>query len=226
MFAGLRVEQNLVFGILAEKVLGQAVDVAEDSAHGQVHALDGVGKLDEGVLVRGVLGKLLDVVARGGLVGYPQGAREAVETVADGDVEGFAEDAVAVLGVGDDLGVAAADVEHDRVFGLGDLAAHLDVADAVVDGDERDAPQQGERAGEHGDGVEGRPHAGPAREADHIELTGVAQPGRVERAPRETHHPVAVVAGRVAGQEALTGRRDVRVPDIREDLGVAVVREV
>lgn len=40
-------------------------------------------------------GELLDVIAWRGVVGDVQGAREAVEAVADGDVERFAEDAVA-----------------------------------------------------------------------------------------------------------------------------------
>lgn len=53
-----------------------------------------------------VFGELLDVVARGGVVGDGESAREAVETIADGDIEGFAKDAVALLGVGDNLGVS------------------------------------------------------------------------------------------------------------------------
>ena len=37
---------------------------------------------------------------------------------------------------GEDLGIAAGDVEDGRVVGTGDGAAHFDVADAVVDADE------------------------------------------------------------------------------------------
>ncbi len=45
------------------------------------------------------------------------------------------------MGVGDDLGVAAADVEDDGVRRSRHDAAHLDVGDAVVDADERLAPE-------------------------------------------------------------------------------------
>ena len=73
------------------------------------------------------LGHLLDVVTRRRVVGDGEGAGEAVEAVADGDVDGFAEDAIAPRGVGDDLGVAARDVEDDGVEGAGYFAAHFDV---------------------------------------------------------------------------------------------------
>ena len=92
------------------------------------------------------LGHLLDVVAGRRIVAELEGAREAVEAVAHGHVDGLAEDAVAAVAVADHLGVAAADVEDGGVVGARDQAAHLDVADAVVDGHERLVPQLGQRA--------------------------------------------------------------------------------
>ena len=55
--------------------------------------------------------QLLDVVSWGRVVGDIECACESVEAIAYCDVEGFAEDAVALRGVGYYLGVAAGDVE-------------------------------------------------------------------------------------------------------------------
>lgn len=49
-------------------------------------------------------------------------------------------------GVGDDLRVPAADVEHYRVSRTGGYTAHLDVRHTVVHGDEGHLPQQAEGA--------------------------------------------------------------------------------
>jgi len=103
---------------------GDGLDRREDAREGAVHALDRVGQLDEPLAL---LGQLLDVVPRGGVVGDVQRAREAVQAVADGDVERLAEDAVPLGAVGDDLGVAAGDVEDDGVRSAGDVTAHFDV---------------------------------------------------------------------------------------------------
>ena len=51
-----------------------------------------------------------------------------------------------VLSVGDDLGVAAADVEDDGIGGARHDAAHLDVGHAVVDADQWLAPELRARA--------------------------------------------------------------------------------
>jgi hypothetical protein len=70
---------------------------------------------------------LLNVVPRTRIVPQPDDPRESVQAVTNGDIERFSEDAIPLLGVGDDLGVPARDVEDDGVVGGGDLAAHLDV---------------------------------------------------------------------------------------------------
>jgi hypothetical protein len=51
----------------------------------------------------------------GWVVGQADLAREPVQAVAHGDVDGLPEDAVALLVVRDDLRVAAADVQHHGV---------------------------------------------------------------------------------------------------------------
>ena len=72
-------------------------------------------------LWKNLAGAVLRVVAQ------VDDACEAIEAVPDGDVERFSKDAIALLGVGDDLRVASRDVEHDRVLCAGDLAPHLNI---------------------------------------------------------------------------------------------------
>lgn len=65
-----------------------------------------------------------------------------------------------LLGVRDDLRIAARHVQHDGIICAGDFAAHLDVADTVVDAHERLVPQQAQGAGGDGDGLQRRAHPG------------------------------------------------------------------
>lgn len=139
------------FSILLPHLRGQQVGGAEDAAEAAVHAFHGVGEVEEAAAATG---EQLDVVAGRGVVADVEGAREAVEAVADGDVEGLAEDPVPPLGVRDHLRVAPAHVQHDRVLRARDLAPHLDVPHAVVHPDEGEtAPEEGERARGDGDGL-------------------------------------------------------------------------
>ncbi len=80
-----------------------------------------------GDTVNSLLRFLLDVVPGAGVIAEVDDAREAVETVSDGDIESLAEDAIALLRVRDDLGVSARDIEHDGILCAGDLATHLDI---------------------------------------------------------------------------------------------------
>lgn len=76
-------------------------------------------------ILKKLFGYLLDVEAGARVVGKAENAREAVETVSDGDVDRFSEDAVPAVGIRDDLRVAAADVQDYRVLAAGDEAAHF-----------------------------------------------------------------------------------------------------
>ena len=192
------------------------VDAREDAGEGAVHALDGVGEVEKHAAT--LFGELLDVVPRGGVVGNIQRTGEAVETVADGDVEGFAEDAVALGCVRDHLGVAAGDVQHDGVGGACDGAAHLDVADAVVHADQGFGPQERERAGGEGDGLERRAHARALGVADAVDV-GELGARVAEGAADHVGDVRSVVECRVLGEEARAGWRDVGVSDVGEDLG-------
>lgn len=210
--------------VLLPHLRRQCISRQQDPAEAAVHALHRVGQVEED-LARGVLRQLLDVVARGGVVADVQRAREAVEAVAHGDVEGLAEDAVALLGVRDDLGVAARDVQHDGVVGARDLAAHLDVSDAVVHADQGLAPEQGEGARGDGDALQRRAHARPLGVADAGQLGG-RDARRAQRRPRDLHEERAVVLRRVLGQEPRPRRRDEGVPDVGEDGGLTRRRVV
>ena len=106
-----------------------------------------------------------------------------VEAVADGDVERFAKDAVPLLRVRDDLGVATRDVENDRGRRRRNESAHFDVcqvarreesapprilsergwngltADAVIDSDEGLVVHEGERACDERDCLQRSTHS-------------------------------------------------------------------
>ncbi|QBZ54269.1 hypothetical protein PoMZ_09965 [Pyricularia oryzae] len=196
---------------------GQLVGASQDTREGAVHALDGVGKVQEH---RALLGQLLNVVAGCRVVTDFQGAGEAVKAVADGDVKRLAKDAVPLLGVRDDLRVASADVQHDGVVGARDGAAHLDVADAVVDAHERLVPEQGERAGADGSARQRRPHPRPLCIANAVDLghRDARVPDGLLCHPDEEG---AVVRRRILGQEARPRGRDKGVPDVGEHHRVA-----
>lgn len=205
--------------VLRGHLRGQDVGGRQDPAEAAVHALDGVGQVEQHgrpPARRRRLGQLLHVVPRERVVGDAQRAREAVDAVADGDVEGLAKDAVPLGRVGDDLGVAARHVQHNRVGRARDDAAHLNVPDAVVDADEGLVPEQGQRARAHGHRGQRRAHAGALREADAGQLVGghagVAQGGR-----GHGRKVPPVVQRRVLGQEARARGRDERVPHVGED---------
>lgn len=202
-------------GSALQQLCGQGLGAGEDAGEGAVHALDDVRELEQQLAL---LGQLLDVVARRGVVADVEHAGEAVEAVADGDVERLAKDAVALLGVGNDLGVAAADVQHDGVVGAGDLAAHFDVADAVVDADEGSIPEQGQGARANGHAGEGRAHAGTLGEADAVDVGG-GDTGLGDGAAGEGDELGAVVEGGVFGEEARAGRGDECVSQVGEDGG-------
>jgi len=89
LLGALDVHQRL--RLARQQLAGELVDHGQDPREGAVHALDRVRQVQQ---VPAALRQLLDVVPRSGIVADLQRAREPVETVADGDVERFAEDPV------------------------------------------------------------------------------------------------------------------------------------
>lgn len=214
-------------GLLLLHLGGEQVGGGEDAAEAAVHALDGVRQVEEPPAV-GPPGEQLDVVAGGRVVADGEGAGEAVEAVADGDVEGLAEDAVPPLGVRDHLRVAPAHVQHDRVPGPRDRAPHLDVAHAVVHADERQVtPEQRERTRRHRDGLQGRAHPRALGVAYARQLRRrVRDAGGGEGGGGQAREVRAVVPRRVLGQEAGARRRVEGVPQVGQDRRLARRRVV
>lgn len=159
---------------------------------------------------------LLDVITRAGIIGESEDPGKAIKAIADGDVDGLSEDPIPPLAIGDDLGVPPADVEDDGVLGAGDDAAHLDVGDAVVDGDDGLVPEQGEDADGDGGDLEGGAHAGALGVAEAVDVGG-GEGGVGEGGADEGEEVAEVVVGGLAGEEAVAGRGDVGVARVRED---------
>ena len=82
-----------------------------------------------------LLRNLLNIIPRRRIIADPQHPRKPIQTIPHRDVQRLAEDPVPAGGVRDYLRVSAGYVKYDRVQGAGDLAAHLDVPDAVVHSD-------------------------------------------------------------------------------------------
>ena len=74
-----------------------------------------------------LLGELFNVIAGCWVVTQVQHACESIETIADGDVDRLAKDAVSLGSVSDHLRVAATDIQHNGIRGSGDDLTHLDV---------------------------------------------------------------------------------------------------
>jgi len=113
----------------------------------------------------------------------------------------------------DDLGVAAGDVQDDRVVRVRNDTAHLDVPDAVVDADDGLVPQQRQHAARHRARAQRRAEPGALGEADDVHVAP-RDPAVFERRADERDDVRLVVPRHVARQEALGRRRDVRLAHV------------
>ena len=86
-----------------------------------------------------LLGTLLDIVPWSRIVRQPNDPRKPIQTVSYGNIQRLPEYPILLLRVGDDLGVTAGYVEDDGVVGRGDVATHLDVCEARIDGVSRES---------------------------------------------------------------------------------------
>lgn len=162
---------------------------------------------------------LLDVVPRAGIIGQGKNPSKAIQAVTHGDVNSLPENSVFTLAVRYDLSVPSTDVEHDGVIGPRDHPAHLDVGDAMVDGNDGLAPEQGEGADGGGGDLERRAHAGALGVAEAVDVGG-RQAGIREGGAEEGQQVAEVVVGRLPGEEAVARRRDVGVAGVGEDVAV------
>lgn len=207
--------QPLLVGQAFVQTLGQDIGGRQYAREARIHALDRIRQLHK---VPPLLRQLLNVVAGKGVVWNQERARETINAVPNRNVERLAEDAVAVRRVGNDLGVAAAHVEHHGVLGARDGAPHFDVTDAVVYADERLVPEEGAGAGGEGDGLERGAHAGAFGVAYAVEV-GDFDAGLADGLFDEADDPGAVVEGRLFREETLARWGIVGVSEVCEDDG-------
>ncbi|GIX64502.1 nitronate monooxygenase [Babesia caballi] len=146
--------------------LNQVLAASQQPAERAVHALDDEGERHE-LRVLGAGGELDGETGRG-LVGETEQPRQAVKHVAGRDVESLAQHGVDLPldVVREHLGVAARDVQDDGVLVAAQEAAHLDMADAVVDRDDGGARHEVHGLGRERADMQRRAHAGPPRVAD------------------------------------------------------------
>ena len=102
---------------------------------------------------------LLNVVSRRRVVREADDTSKSIQTIPHRKVDGFTEDAIPLIGVGDDLGVATADIQNDRVFCVCGQSSHFNVAHAMVRSYQRYLPEKGKSSRANSDRLKGRTHA-------------------------------------------------------------------
>src|SRR5207245_9299727 len=127
--------------------------------------------------------------------------RELVEHVGDADVERLSEDAISTAGEGDDLRVASADVQEDRILRVGDAAADLQVGDAVIHPEDRNVEGESERAGRGRHGPEARAQSGSLGERDQVEVSKI-NPGDIGGFPDQRDDQLRMVVRRLPRMDA------------------------
>src|SRR5207253_215659 len=175
------------------EVLDRAASLAQDECRGEhpternVHALHAVRQWEERLPVPREL--LEDRSSGEREAALP---RELVEHVADADVERLPEDAIPTAGEGDDLCVASADVQEDRVLRVRDTAADLKMRDAVIHPEKRDVEGEGEGPRRGRDGAKAWAQPRALRERDQVEVLKI-HPRNVGRFPDQRHDHLRVV---------------------------------
>lgn len=155
-----------------------------------------------------------------GVEAHPQVPAELVEHVPDTDVLRLAEDPVAALCEGYDLGVAPRRIEEGGVPAAGEGPPDLDMGDAVIHPDYRDAHHAGEGpCGRSGD-AEAGPEPGAHRERDEADILG-RDPCLVKGPLHLDGRHIGVVIGGLAGMEPSL-RRAEHVELVREHLAPVI----
>lgn len=190
----------------------------QDSGKADIHSLCGVGK---GYEPGATPSLLLDVLAWTGIVAESNDSSEAIQAVANGDVERLTKDAVPLCRVCNHLSVATGHVEDDRVVRSSDGPSHLDVADAVVDADKRLLVHERERPCYNGNALKRSSHAGTFGVADAVDFGERLESGAAHGFGDDADDPLLVMFGGVAGLEAGARGRDVRVSHIGENLDLS-----
>jgi hypothetical protein len=212
---------HAVGDVLLPVVVEQSLGGGQDAGEGHVHAFDRVRQLEQLVAAGG---QAFDLGAAGERLAHAAG--QLVEEVADADVQGLAEDAVAAAGVGDDLGVGAGGVQQQGVVDVADGASDLEVGHAVVDADEGQLLAQRQGAGDGGTGAQAGAQPGALGERDRVDRVET-RVGLPEGAGEHVAGQACVVVGGLAGVDAagraprlVFGGRRVQLALVGEHLGV------
>lgn len=180
-----------------------------------VHALHGIGQL---VVLRPSAGEPLDL--RAGVEPHAEVPAELVQHVPYADVLRLAEDPVAPLGEGDDLGVPAGRVEEGGVPASREGAPDLDMGDTVVHPYDRDVHHAGERPRRRGGDPETGSEAGAHGERDQAYVLRTdARP--VQRLLHLDGGHLGVMVRGLAGMEAALGRAE-HVQLVRQHVAVRI----
>lgn len=90
------------------KVLKDVLEVGEDSREAYIHSLHRVGDVNQNAAF---FCKLLNIVARGGVIRNMGDSSETVETIANCNIKSLPEYSIPMRGVCDDLSVSPADIK-------------------------------------------------------------------------------------------------------------------
>mmetsp|Transcript_35397 Transcript_35397/g.92612 ORF Transcript_35397/g.92612 Transcript_35397/m.92612 type:complete len:398 (-) Transcript_35397:111-1304(-) len=196
--------------------LGNLFDERGNPRKCDIHAFHRVGQLD---IFFSFLGELFDIVPWTRIVGDLENSCKTVKAIADCNVNRLAEDAVPLLRVRNDLCVSPTDVKNGGVPGSRDQTPHLDMADAVIDSHERLAPKLCNRTCNDSKHIQRSAHSRPFGEAYTVNVSRMDR-SLLQRPLEDPEDCSPVMPRSVPGLEPGPRWRDIRLPDIAEDLAI------
>ena len=178
---------------------------AQQARKGDIHPLDRIG---EGHVLLALLGQLLNVVPRGGVIRQVQKPSKAIQAIPYGDINSLPKDTVPPHGISNHLGIPPTHIQHHGIRCLSSHPPHLHMCHAMIHRDQGLTPQSCQRPTGHGARPKRSAHPRPFRVADAGYLA-CGKAGFGQRQPDQGHHVLLVMPGRVAWQEPVAWRRNV-----------------
>ena len=125
------------------RIASISLGLSQDTTKGDIHAFGSVWNGQQTLATSGRVvisrerqvdrktdtpfGPLLDIESRTGVIGETNDTGETIEAVANSDIQSFTKNAVTMLTIGNDLCIAARNIEHHRVRRASDGPTHFNI---------------------------------------------------------------------------------------------------